>query len=520
MDPTARGFSALVPTLITATMDLPLDGSHDGFQGESGAQNSVSFGAGKPVRATVTLARDPVNTPGALSLTLAVSGQGEDGILAVKSIAPSGEKIFNTAAALATALIASKDVADDTQVGGTPGVVLAVLLAAGEALSSLFTDDSQFVLHGAEIESTGHGAPLGGPITLTLDYSVAARVTEIEVPGGMLSVSMMKDQPMRIRVEGARMSLDRGQSGLKMIGLDFDHAKLEVENPGAWKVGGLDSLFDVLRSRSGRGSSWIEVDLGFKLNLGPIKVSGATIRATLGDDGSISASIRGLEAGLTIPGAIDGEGGLQLIDHGFDANLRASVIPLNLGADAGVIYAPPMVVLRLGVDLPAPIPLANSGFGLMGVGGLLGFSAVPNYGTGARPRPGAPSAQVGAQEPRQLHHPPGRVDVRPVRGSGNTARPWVLAVGQGWGADQRPRRRHSWSAERKGAPAPGQAQRPQLPPQRAGQLPGLHRRGWPGVYVRAVGRRGPSAAVARSDPPGWPFPVQPRHLRLVRVPGS
>ena len=66
-----------------------------------------------------------------------------------------------------------------------------------------------------------------------------------------------------------------------MIGLDFDRAAMEIENPGAWNVGGLESLFDVLGSRSGRGSSWIEVDLGFKLNLGPIKVSGATIRATL-----------------------------------------------------------------------------------------------------------------------------------------------------------------------------------------------------------------------------------------------
>ena len=47
----------------------------------------------------------------------------------------------------------------NAKVGETPGVVLAVLLAAGAALSSLFTDDSSFVLHGAEIESSGHGAP-------------------------------------------------------------------------------------------------------------------------------------------------------------------------------------------------------------------------------------------------------------------------------------------------------------------------------------------------------------------------
>jgi hypothetical protein len=38
-----------------------------------------------------------------------------------------------------------------------------------------------------------------------------------------------------------------------------------------------------------------------------------------------------------------------------------------------------MILLRLDVDLPAAIPLANTGFGLMGIGGLLGFAAQPDY---------------------------------------------------------------------------------------------------------------------------------------------
>jgi hypothetical protein len=48
---------------------------------------------------------------------------------------------------------------------------------------------------------------------------------------------------------------------------------------------------------------WLEVDLRFKLNLGPVKVSGATIRATMADDGSLSASLRGLDASLSVPGS-------------------------------------------------------------------------------------------------------------------------------------------------------------------------------------------------------------------------
>lgn len=384
-DPTARGFAALVPTLISTTMELPLDRSTGDFAG-SGGEQTVTFGAGKPVTATATLARDPANGPGTFKLTLAIASQGTDGLVSVTTTDGGAAKIFNVAAALATAVIAAKDVAHDTTVGGTPGVVLDVLLAAGEALSSLFTDDSAFVLHGVEIESSGHGAPIGGPITLTLDYSVAVRVTGVDV--GVLSVSMAHDQPMRIRIRQARMSFDPHQSGLKMIGLDFGRSTMELENPGAWKVGGLDSLFDVLRSRSGRGSSWFEVDLRFKLNLGPINVSGATIRVTLGDGGGTpTAAIRGLQAGLDIPHAIEASGGLQLLEHGFAADLRAKIVPLNVAADADVVYDPPMVLLGLDVDLPAPIPLANSGFGLFGLGGLLGFSAAPDYSGQSDPDP-------------------------------------------------------------------------------------------------------------------------------------
>jgi hypothetical protein len=114
-DPTATGLSALVPTLITATMELPLDGAQAGFTQDGGGDQAVTFAAGRPGRATLALARDPV------------------------SAASTGAQIFTTAAALASALIADKDIARTVKVGDTAGVVLATVLAAGDALFSLFT---------------------------------------------------------------------------------------------------------------------------------------------------------------------------------------------------------------------------------------------------------------------------------------------------------------------------------------------------------------------------------------------
>jgi len=372
IDPTAKGVSALVPTLITASMDLPIDGKSVPLE----ALGNLTFLAGKPVRATVTFARDPVNDPGTMRMALGLSAQGPAGLAMVRTgddaavLDPA--KLFNTAAAMATSLIANGDVPND---GGK--YHLAAIAAAGAALSSLFEPASQFVLHGAEIASTGHGLPVGGTLSLSLDYSVAVRVTALGVPGG-LSVSMVPDQPMRIRVRGVAMTIDMRKSGLGMFDLDYDRAEMEIENPGAWQLDGLGQLFDVIGSRSGRGSAWIEVDLRFRLNLGPIKVSGVTIRGTL-KNGHPEVTITGINVGIDVPGVIAGRGAVHLIPGGFEAHIGAGIVPIQLNADATLIYADPMVFLALSTELPAPLPVANSGLGLFGVGGMFGVAARPRF---------------------------------------------------------------------------------------------------------------------------------------------
>ena len=300
-DQSATGLSGLVPTLISATMELPLDNAAGRFDTEHEGSQQVTFGAGKPVRATATLSRDPLISPDALRVVVGVSSQGADGLLAVRSQAPGdlGAKIFNLAAALAGTLIADQDIGRSAKVGDTAGVLLTGLLAVGAALSSMFEDDSSFVLHGVQVESSGRGAPVGDEVVLTLDYSVAVRV--VKIAAGPLSVGMSPEAPMRIRVRQARLALDPHATRLGMVKLDFDRSTLEVEDPGHWDVNGLSQLFDVLRSRSGRGSMWFEVDLGFKVDLGPITVSGATVRITMNDHGVPEAASAGSGPGSTSP---------------------------------------------------------------------------------------------------------------------------------------------------------------------------------------------------------------------------
>ena len=213
-------------------------------------------------------------------------------------------------------------------------------------------------------------------------------VKSLQVPGGALSLSMQPDQPMRIRIRRVTMTINMKTSGLDMFALDFDKATMEVENPGAWNLEGLDQIFDVIGSRSGRGSAWIEVDLRFKLNLGPIKVSGLTIRGTLGDDGRPTVSITGIAVGIELPGLIDGDGAVHLIKGGFEASLGVSIVPIQFTADATVIYAKPdpngpaYIFLELSAELPAAIPLASTGLGLFALEGMFGVSLLPNYRAG------------------------------------------------------------------------------------------------------------------------------------------
>jgi len=376
-DPTATGLDGFVPTLLEAVMELPLKDRSESFG------QPITFGAGKPVRARLRYGRKPAAAGVAPTseLSLALESQGGEGLLKIDSEGGGlGAKIAVTAATLATALIADGATQTQTPDGDSSGVVLHTLLLAAVGLSS-FLESGAVVLHGAELMSTGGVIPAGKDLRLKIDYSVAATVTAIDV--GVLAVNMRPNQPFRVRVREVVLTIIPGKPGLEMIHLDYARSSLEVEDPGGWQVQGPGSLFDVLGTRSGRGSMWVEVDLRFKLDLGPVKVSGATIRATLDGAGKLKGELRGLDASITLSPMVTGSGAVALTPDGFRAALQASVLPLGgLGAMADVEVAADMVKLGLSVDLPGPLPLANSGLAIYGLGGV--------FAAGGKPKPVPP----------------------------------------------------------------------------------------------------------------------------------
>ena len=89
-----------------------------------------------------------------------------------------------------------------------------------------------------------------------------------------INVHTDADHPMRVRYRNVGLELDLSGGGTpwyETISLVYDDVSLEVEDPGSWTIDGV--LGDVLRvvaTRAGAGSTWVEVDLEFLVDLGVV----------------------------------------------------------------------------------------------------------------------------------------------------------------------------------------------------------------------------------------------------------
>ncbi|MFI6761037.1 hypothetical protein ACIBF5_18065 [Micromonospora sp. NPDC050417] len=380
-DPAATRLGDLLPTLVDIVAVLPIDGTTVPALGEE-----LTVGGGNPTRVRVRYARDPRQNPVVIGFTAALESDGDQGLIAVRATAQSSvaPKAVITAAALATAVMADAPKPPPRPGDDGSGALVHGLLVAALGLSALLTQQGQVVVHGVTI-----GYTTASVFDFTVDYSADIVVKPLTVGGGNgFGVSMDPARPMRVRFHGVRLRVDMSATGLDRYTLDYRTARVDVEDPGGWQVEHLGSLFDVLGTRSGRGSTWFEVDLSFALDLGPVRVEGATIRATV-DGGTLDVSLRGLAVTLAFPGAgggldvIEGRGQLKILPDATtgrpitDIRLAASIPPLNLAADAYLMTADHgpdgnQILVAFAIDLPGPVPLGPTGLGVFGFMGVFG----------------------------------------------------------------------------------------------------------------------------------------------------
>ena len=352
----------------------PATGTTDG----SGGGDGSATGGGATTTAPVQPLGSPTPSPsgveiwtllgrwthdarsGETTFTLALDKTGSpDGIAAVES---NG---LAMALALGPALLGSAELDSPEDVG----LSLAGLLAA-VVLAEAFGKDGRVVLTGVEIQHAQTGLDLdaaaSGRDRILVDY-----VTEIGVDldlAGLLTIQTADGKPLKLRFTGVGIEWDRSKEGWDAFQFVYEDASIALVDPGSWTIE--SALGDILRisnPRTGVGSTWLEVDLEFALDLGVVKLTRATVRATFSESG-LSLELRGLAAEVDVPGVLTGSGRVQLSGGAFRAGIDVAIVPLNAKAQAALAYDPAQgfFFLQVGVVFPAGIPLGGSGIGIFG----------------------------------------------------------------------------------------------------------------------------------------------------------
>lgn len=355
-DAQASGFDALVPTSGELVVGVAVAGQ------APPPLNGSRLDGPPHVDVRARFARPP-GAPDGLEVTVAVESPDPGGLVRLQGT-DSPALVAASAVVLAAAVVAGGAPAG---VDGAGVVALPALLAAAAAVGEALASYGDVVLHGVAVEA-------GTARALTISADVSASIAAKTMDLGPVKVSMDQKQPLRVRWRGVRVVLAVDGE----VAVSFAAAQLDVEDPGGWHVSSPMTMLEVIGSRSGRGSIWLEVDLRFALDLGPVTITGATIRATF-DGGALSLSLRGLGVRAAVPGLLEGTGQATLAPDGLDLVLGATLVPLQTGMlavfrthEVGGVRS---IELAFGIDLPGPVPLGPTGLGLFGVLGAVGINA-------------------------------------------------------------------------------------------------------------------------------------------------
>lgn len=299
-----------------------------------------------------------------------------DGTLTWQSDALAG------ALGLGPALIAAVDTADTIADPAGQFVAAAAILAVGAAVGELLNTgdgpEGTVDIDKFAISYKWDGAPHAAA---TVDYTVDLRVNvSLEGAGSLTGHLKLRYKGVGLRFDG------KPEGGLAGVALTYDDLSVEVVDPGSWSLGGpLGNLIRIAASRIGNGSQWMEFDLEFALDLGVVRLEGATIRLGLEP---FSIEFRGLAASIDIPGTLKGRGSVAIGDGGsFRALLALEVIPAKLSAYGSLAVDRDFVAVEVGVQLPVGLPLGGTGFGIFGFMGRFVANGTRNLDTISNPDP-------------------------------------------------------------------------------------------------------------------------------------
>lgn len=297
---------------------------------------------------------------GAVGFLAALDSPGDPNGIAEFHGSSAATTFFASALALGPALLGGITRAS----ADSAAVRLGVLAGAIAGIMAFnLVQEGKVVLEKLEIEHTERAlGDLTGSVTrFVVDYTVTLKVQAT-------SLGVSTDKPIKLRYKrvGLEIDNDPALADWEKVNLTFDGADFSVADPGRFLINGaLGRLLGVSAVRLGSGSLWFEVELSLAINLGVVKVSGATLRITAKDSG-VSVDLRGLAASVSVPGVITGKGQMAWGESELSAAIDLDIIPAKLKANAALSMKESMVHLEAGVRFATGIPLGGTGLGLYG----------------------------------------------------------------------------------------------------------------------------------------------------------
>lgn len=286
----------------------------------------------------------------------------------------------------------------------------------------------------------------------------------ISSPGGL--VTLTKEDLLELTLDSIGFSIENGLFTARLSGSvhplvgdvewpTFRVQELSIDSEGHVRIAGgwLDlreqyvlSLggfqFEISRIGFGtteEGRRWIGFSGGLKL------VDGITAGASVEglrvawdpQTGNVSLTLSGVGVEFEVPGTVYFKGYVAMTEPApgvtrFDGQITLDLIAIGLQIEAQLVVGYDRVndyaffAIYVGVELPAGIPLGQTGLGLFGLAGLFALQLEPNR----RPDPNQPELPwYGIQPGPSWYHAPPRVGVAELRKWGN--REGSLALGAG-----------------------------------------------------------------------------------------
>ena len=219
----------------------------------------------------------------------------------------------------------------------------------------------------------------GGDASVLLDYETDVWLN-VEIAGTKL-ITCAPDKPVKVRYRAVGFRINWGTDNNNPTYQPmFDASKgysIDVTDPGTFKVPDpLGKIIQVLGARVARTNPLnIELDMGFKANLGVVSVDRLKVRLPVDPVGA--PTITALGVSVDIPNALKGRGYLSMGDP-IMGQLDVTIIPVKVRVSAGLAIGhatdgtrvATSVLATLAVEFPTPIILGSSSLGIYGFLGL------------------------------------------------------------------------------------------------------------------------------------------------------